>query len=67
MATKEATRWVVAKDSVTGTVDGAPFVRNPGDKPLPDDDPIVQKYRDHFVDFEPIEQATAAPGEKRNR
>jgi hypothetical protein len=66
---KQPKRYFVAKESMSGVIDGAPFVANPSDLPLAEDDPRVKAYPQHFVEYETpdVEQATAAPGERRNR
>lgn len=67
---KEKSEHVQAKEAASGSVDGVAFVLKPGEI-LRADDPIAKKYPGFFKELEPqrrrpvIENATAAPGERR--
>jgi hypothetical protein len=68
---EKTTEFVQAKEAATGSVDGEPFVLTPNEL-FAADHPIVRAYPDFFKPLEDphrqrpeVEQATAAPGEKR--
>jgi hypothetical protein len=76
MATRNAGRVFAAREPLSATVDGVPIYLDKGDL-IDENDPVRTGREDMFEPFVPtvrkydrpneIEQATAAPGEKRNR
>jgi hypothetical protein len=60
-------KFYVARESFSGSIKGVPFVVNPSEAPVPEDDERVKAYPNLFAEWRPVEQATAAPGEKRER
>jgi hypothetical protein len=76
MATRNAGRVFAAREPLSATVDGVPIYLDKGDL-VDENDPVRTGREDMFEPFVPtvrkydrpneIEQATAAPGEKRNR
>lgn len=59
---------LIARESFVCELNGEPFDFKEGDL-IEADHPIVRKFPDHFIAprlrFPRVEQATAAPGEKR--
>jgi hypothetical protein len=77
MPTRTAGRIFAAREPLSATVDGVPVYLDKGDL-VDDGDPVLQGRESMFEPFVPkvrtydrrevdVEQATAAPGEKRNR
>lgn len=68
--TKTKPEYLQVREACSGTLDGETFVLNPGEI-LAADHPIARAYPDFFKKLEPsrqrppVEQMTAAPGEKR--
>lgn len=62
-------KFMVVTESFAGDLDdGSPIVLNQG-QIRNADDPVVKKFKMYFKPLSslPVEQATAAPGEKRQR
>jgi hypothetical protein len=68
MPSDKAPRLYVAKDSFSGVFkDGTPYVVNPGQQPMTENDERFRANPEMFLEYQPVEQTTAAPGERRNR
>lgn len=66
-AVKQAQRLFVAKSSFSVEHNGVQMMASPRDEPRSEDDPLYKAVPHMFRAWEPVEQATAAPGEKRTR
>ena len=73
MPVKQKSGLVQVKEAFAGTFEGTPLVLNVG-QVFQDDDPYVRQWPQFFEPLDakpfrdsrpPVEQATAAPGEKR--
>jgi pyruvate/2-oxoglutarate dehydrogenase complex dihydrolipoamide acyltransferase (E2) component len=66
---KKAASLLVARESFVGGLDGKEYDVRQGDL-IEVDHPLARKFKDQFTEpelrFAKIEQATAAPGERRN-
>jgi hypothetical protein len=61
-----ASKLVRAKSTFAAEVEGVQRIVHRGDV-LPASDPVVKAHKAKFEDELAVEQATAAPGEKRKR
>ncbi len=64
---KQPQRLYVPRESFSGVVDGSPFTVTPQDMPISEENPWRKAYPDLFREYEPVEQSTSAPGERRIR
>ncbi len=60
-------RLFVAKSSFSVDHKGANRMVSPRDEPVTDEDPIYKQVPHMYREWQPVEQATASPGEQRKR